>query len=71
MKKVSFTNNQLKIIAVASMLLDHVGTELFPQVTLLRIIGRLAFPVFSFMIAEGCFYTIDKKKYLLKIMPDL
>lgn len=67
MKKVSLTNNQLKIFAVASMLLDHVGSELFPQVTLLRILGRIAFPVFSFMIAEGCFFTRDKRKYLLKI----
>ena len=66
MKKLSLTNNQLKIIAVISMLLDHVGKELFPQYTILQIFGRVAFPIFSFMIAEGCLYTRDKKKYFLK-----
>ena len=49
------------------MLSDHVGKELFPQYEILQIFGRLAFPIFSFMIAEGCFYTRDKRKYLLKI----
>lgn len=66
-RKFGLTNNQLKIIAIISMLLDHIGKELFPQITVLQIIGRIAFPVFAFMIAEGCFYTRDKKKYLLKI----
>ncbi len=67
MKKLTLTNNQLKILAVISMLSDHIGKELFPQLTILQIFGRLAFPVFSFMIAEGCYYTRDKKKYFLKI----
>lgn len=66
-RKFGLTNNQLKIIAVIAMLCDHIGKELFPQATVLQIIGRIAFPVFAFMIAEGCFYTRDKKKYLLKI----
>lgn len=67
MKITGLTNNALKIIAVISMLCDHIGKELFPQYDFLQIIGRIAFPIFSFMIAEGCFYTRDKKKYLLKI----
>lgn len=61
------TNNQLKIIAMVSMLLDHVGLVLFPSVQILRIIGRLAFPIFAFMIAEGCAYTRNRRAYLLKI----
>lgn len=61
------TNNQLKILACASMLLDHVGKELFPDIKLLQIIGRIAFPVFAFMIAEGCCYTRNKRAYFLKI----
>lgn len=67
MKNAFLTNNALKIIAVIAMLCDHVGKELFPQVEVLQIIGRIAFPIFSYMIAEGCFYTRDKKKYLCKI----
>lgn len=61
------TNNQLKILACFSMLLDHVGKELLPDIKLLQIIGRIAFPVFAFMIAEGCCYTRNKRAYFLKI----
>lgn len=61
------TNNTLKIIAMVSMLIDHVGMEIFPEYKIFRIIGRLAFPIFAYMIAEGCFYTRNRKKYLLMI----
>ena len=66
-KKFGLTNNQLKIIAMVSMLFDHVGKELLPQYSVLQIIGRLAFPIFAYMIAEGCFYTKNKLKYFLTI----
>lgn len=61
------SNNQLKIIAMLSMLADHVGMILLPKVAILRIIGRLAFPIFAFMIAEGCAHTRNKTKYLLQM----
>ena len=54
--------NHLKLIAAFSMLLDHAGILLFPQIRMLRIIGRLAYPIFAFMIAEGCRYTKNKAK---------
>ena len=59
--------NTLKIIAALSMLIDHVGIMFFPNITLFRIIGRLSFPIFAFMIAEGCKYTKNKSKYFLII----
>lgn len=58
------TGNQLKILALLSMTLDHIGVVLFPQAVWLRIAGRLALPVFAYMIAEGCFYTRSKGRYL-------
>lgn len=61
------TGNQLKIIALITMTIDHVGMQLFPGVRLLRIIGRLAFPIFAYMIAEGCRHTRNRKKYLLSM----
>lgn len=61
------TQNKLKLIAAISMVLDHVGAELFPQVTFLRILGRLAFPLFSYFIYEGFCYTHSKGKYLLRV----
>ena len=59
-----FSNNQLKIIAMLSMLIDHIGVELFPDLESLRIIGRLALPLFAYMIAEGCYYTKNRISYL-------
>lgn len=66
-KKLGLTNNQLKIIAMLAMLSDHVGKVLLPQYSILQILGRLAFPIFAFMIAEGCYYTRNKLRYFLTI----
>jgi len=57
------SGNALKLIAAAAMTIDHIGVMLFPNVILLRIIGRLALPIFAFMIAEGCKYTRNRRKY--------
>ena len=57
------TGNQLKLIAAAAMLLDHMGILLFPRVTLFRVLGRLAYPIFAYMIAEGSRYTKNKLRY--------
>ncbi len=59
--------NQLKIFALICMTLDHVGYLLLPQYTVLRYIGRLAMPIFAWMIAEGCRYTKNRLRYLLLI----
>ena len=49
------------------MLIDHTGYILFPSLSILRIIGRLSFPIYAFCIAEGFRYTKDKKKYFLRV----
>ena len=61
------SGNALKLIAAAAMLVDHVGFMFFPGVRLLRMIGRLAFPIFAYMIAEGCRYTRSRTRYLLPL----
>jgi hypothetical protein len=66
-KDIGLSGNALKIIAAATMLIDHIGFILLPEITILRIIGRIAFPIFAFMIAEGCHYTKNKIKYFLMI----
>ena len=64
-KKVQILDGTtLKIIAMISMVFDHVGDMFFPDVMWPRMIGRLAMPIFSFFIAEGFAHTRDKKKYL-------
>ena len=66
-RKPGLTGNQLKLIALAAMTADHIGVQLFPQVLLLRMIGRLALPIFAYMIAQGCRYTHSKRRYLATI----
>ncbi|MEW9096397.1 MAG: TraX family protein [Clostridiaceae bacterium] len=57
----------LKLFAIIAMLLDHIGTVLYPQVIIFKLIGRLAFPIFCFFIAEGYLKTRNKKKYMLRL----
>ena len=52
----------LKIIACIFMVIDHMGVILFPEVEILRVIGRLSYPIFAYFIAEGCRYTRNKTK---------
>ena len=59
--------NTLKIIAAITMLIDHTGFLLFPQSVVLRVIGRLAYPIYAFMIAEGCRHTRNKLRYFIGI----
>ena len=59
--------NHLKLIAAFTMLLDHAGILLFPRVTIFRILGRLAYPIYAYMIAEGCRYTRNKLRYFLMV----
>lgn len=57
----------IKLSAALSMAMDHIGDIFFPGVTIFRIIGRIAMPVFAFFVAEGYIHTHDKKKYLLRL----
>lgn len=49
------------------MAIDHVGVVFFPSQKIFRIIGRIAFPIFAFMVAEGCKYTKNRLRYFLTI----
>ena len=60
--------NALKIIAALTMLVDHLGLSFFNNFWLLRLIGRIAFPIFAFFIAEGWKHTSNRKKYVLNLL---
>lgn len=64
---MGLTNNQLKLIAMLSMLFDHIGVILFPACEWLRIVGRLSYPIFAYMIAEGCRHTRNRPRYFAQL----
>ena len=58
----------IKLIAIISMIIDHTGMVLYPGFTLfglpiLRILGRIAMPLFAYSIAKGFYYTGNKTRY--------
>lgn len=62
-----FTSFDLKIIAVISMIIDHTGVILFPGVDIFRIIGRIAFPIYCFLLVEGFFNTSSREAYVKRL----
>ena len=62
------SSTTLKMIAIIIMVIDHVGMVVFPEQTWMRYIGRLAFPIFAFQIAEGYRFTHNFAAYALKLL---
>lgn len=58
----------LKILAMVSMLCDHLWATIIPGNPWLTYVGRLAFPIFAFQIVEGYFHTSDIRAYLRRLM---
>ena len=83
----SLNGKSLKLIAIITMLIDHIGLVIFYRALFLpanaaglsvasaylnayhvcRIIGRVAFPIFAFLLVEGLLHTHDKKKYAIRL----
>ncbi|WP_419871010.1 TraX family protein [Chryseobacterium sp. CT-SW4] len=57
----------LKIIALMTMIIDHIGAIFYPDLVFLRIIGRVAFVLYAFMLVEGVYHTNNIHKYIKKI----
>jgi len=57
----------LKVLACIFMLIDHIGYVLFPGVTIYRILGRIAFPIFAWQISVGYKNTSNVKKYIFRL----
>ncbi len=66
MKKI-MDYRYLKILAVIAMTVDHMGAILMPEAEVLRVIGRMAFPIFLFMIINSYKYTSDRYAFMKRL----
>lgn len=61
-------NDTLKLFAMLTMLIDHIGYMFFPQYRIFRTIGRLAFPIFAYQLSVGYAKTSNLKKYSARLL---
>lgn len=58
----------LHIMAMVFMLFDHMWATIIPHSDWMTCVGRLAFPIFAFLIVEGYFHTHSLKKYVGRLL---
>lgn len=66
--KWEMTSLNLHIAAMVFMLCDHLWATLVPGNDWLTCVGRMAYPIFAFLIVEGYFHTGNLKKYVLRLL---
>lgn len=66
-QKKNKRNDILKVIAMVTMLIDHIGYLFFPSMMIFRTVGRIAFPIFAYLIGIGYNHTSSLKKYMLRL----
>ena len=81
MPQKGLSGSTLKLIAIITMLIDHIGAAVIARLLIagqgsemlykiyyaMRAVGRVAFPIFCFLLVEGFFYTGSRKKYALRL----
>ena len=83
LKKPALSGSTLKMIALVTMLIDHIGAVIVQRTMSmsgfdhnfwsslywpLRYVGRVAFPIFCFLLVEGFLHTSNVKKYLSRML---
>lgn len=66
-RPMGLTNYHLKLIAAITMLIDHIGVVFYPDVAWLRVIGRVSFPLFIWLLVQGEAHTRDIWRYGLRL----
>jgi hypothetical protein len=67
-RRFDFGRELLKILAIVTMVVDHVGKILYPDLLLLRMIGRLSFPIFAYLIVLGVESTKKPINYMVTLL---
>ncbi len=67
-RRFELSSFSLHILAMIFMLCDHLWATVVPANEWLTCVGRIAYPIFAFMIAEGYFHTRNLKKYVLRLL---
>lgn len=57
----------IKLLAIGTMFIDHIGLFFFPEHFWLRILGRLSFPLFAWLIANGAVHTHNINRYWIRL----
>ncbi|MUL38147.1 TraX family protein [Gloeocapsopsis sp. AAB1 = 1H9] len=65
---MQLNNYQIKLLAAIFMAIDHVGIVFFPNILIFRVIGRLSFPLFAWLLAQGERYTRSFPRYLKRLV---
>jgi hypothetical protein len=58
----------VQILAMLTMLIDHIGLMFFPQEAIWRIIGRISFPLYVYALVLGQIHTRSKRRYALRLL---
>ena len=66
--RIETTSTFLHLLAMALMLYDHLWGTIVPGNDWLTCVGRIAFPIFAFLIVEGYFHTRNFKKYMVRLL---
>ncbi|GHU69546.1 membrane protein [Clostridia bacterium] len=65
---IGFSGSTLKYFAAALMVCDHLSQFFFPHALWLKMLGRLVAPIFLYMLAEGFYYTRNRRRYILQLL---
>lgn len=66
--RIETTSMSLHFMAMAFMLCDHLWATVVPGNDWLTCVGRIAYPIFAFLIVEGYFHTHSLKKYVMRLL---
>lgn len=58
----------IKLTAMITMTIDHLGAIIYPEFIILRIIGRLSFPLYSYLIILGVESTRNSTNYFMRLL---